>query len=48
MARSETESLMFLDCIGFIKHPLTDCRTYTHTVGSPMQIDMLSEDYLLT
>jgi hypothetical protein len=29
MARSGTESLMFLDCIGFIKHPLTDCRTYT-------------------
>jgi hypothetical protein len=29
MARSGTEPLMFLDCNGFIKHPQTDCRTYT-------------------
>src|SRR6266516_1769914 len=29
MARSGTDSLMFLDCKGFIKHPQTDCRTYT-------------------
>ena len=29
MARSGTDSLMFLDCKGFTKHPQTDCRTYT-------------------
>ncbi len=29
MARSGTDPLMFLDCIGFTKHPQTDCRTYT-------------------
>jgi peptidoglycan/xylan/chitin deacetylase (PgdA/CDA1 family) len=28
MARSGTDSLMFLDCKGFMKHPQTDCRTY--------------------
>jgi len=26
--RSGTAPLMFLNCIGFIKHPQTDCRTY--------------------
>jgi peptidoglycan/xylan/chitin deacetylase (PgdA/CDA1 family) len=29
MARSGTDPLMFLDCKGFMKHPQTDCRTYT-------------------
>ncbi|PWU82143.1 MAG: hypothetical protein DLM72_03355 [Candidatus Nitrosopolaris wilkensis] len=29
MARSGTEPLMFLDCVGFKKNPQTDCRTYS-------------------
>ncbi|MGC2668837.1 MAG: polysaccharide deacetylase family protein [Candidatus Nitrosopolaris sp.] len=29
MARSGTDQLMFLDCKAFMKHPQTDCRTYT-------------------
>ena len=29
IARSGTRPLMFLDCNGYIKHPQTDCRTYT-------------------
>jgi peptidoglycan/xylan/chitin deacetylase (PgdA/CDA1 family) len=28
-ARSGTEPLMFLDCVGFKKNPQTDCRTYS-------------------
>jgi hypothetical protein len=28
MGRSGTAPLMFLNCIGFNKHPQTDCRTY--------------------